>query len=60
MAFAIDALFVDKNNKVIAALRNIRPWRMSPVYWRGCYVVELPKGAIESTGTIIGDELELT
>jgi uncharacterized membrane protein (UPF0127 family) len=60
MRFAIDALFVDKDNRVIAALSEIRPWRLSKVYWKSYYVVELSSGVLAKTGTSVGDEIALS
>lgn len=41
MRFAIDATFLDKNDKVVKVVRNIRPWRLF-VWggWRAVKVVE--------------------
>jgi hypothetical protein len=60
MRFAIDVLFVDRQNKIIAALKDILPWRVSPVYWNAYYVVELSRGVIEKTGTSAQDEIILS
>lgn len=59
MRFAIDVLFLDRQNKVIAMLNNVLPWRVSPVYWRGYSVVELPSGVIKKSETAVGDEIIL-
>lgn len=60
MGFPIDVLFVDRQDKVLAALKKIKPWRVSPVFWKGFYVVEFPGGLIEKSGTAAGDQLELS
>ena len=41
MRFAIDATFLDRNDKVVKTVRNIRPWRLF-VWgdWRAVKVVE--------------------
>ena len=57
MQFAIDVLFVDKNNIVVGALNNVKPWRFSPVYWRSGVVIELPIGVIKESKTCEGDEI---
>ena len=57
MNFAIDILFVDKNNKIVGVEPNIKPWRLSHVYWLSRFVIELPVGTIEETKTSKGDEL---
>lgn len=58
MAYAIDILFLDKNKKIVKAKRNIRPMRLcwAPLSTRS--VLELPKGAIERYGVIVGDGLK--
>jgi len=59
MRFAIDAVFVDKRNHVIAVRKNIQPWSVSPVFWKSFYLIELAAGVIDSTGTSTGDEIGL-
>ena len=59
MRFTIDVLFLDRQNKVIATLNNLLPWRVSPVYWKGYSVVELPSGVIQKSETAVGDEIIL-
>jgi hypothetical protein len=59
MRFAIDALFVDKRNIVTGVCKNMRPWSVSPVFWKSLYVIELAAGVIDTTGTSAGDEIVL-
>ena len=59
MRFPIDVLFVDKYGKVIKAIANILPFRVSPVCFRSYFVIELPAGVIKSTLTAVGDQLIL-
>ncbi len=59
MRFDIDVLFVDKDNKVIGVCVAMKPWRVSPVYWKSKFVVELPSGMIASTSTALSDEISL-
>jgi uncharacterized membrane protein (UPF0127 family) len=58
MRFAIDAIFVDQHGKVVGVVSNIKPWQVSPVYWRAKNCLELPPGTISDTGTAVGDQLE--
>ena len=62
MRVPIDVLFVDRDDKVIglrAAMPPSRPFAgVAP--WRGRYVIEMPAGVIASTGTALGDQLQLT
>ena len=57
MRFAIDAVFVDGNDRVVRVVERLRPWRI--VAWvmgaRDC--VELPAGSVQGTGTQAGDQL---
>lgn len=59
MKFSIDVIFVDKNEKVIGLVRNIKPWQMSPYFLKAKYVVELFPGTIDNSKTEKGDFLEV-
>jgi len=58
MGFPIDVLYVDKAGKVIRADAHVVPYRIGPFVIRSAYVLELPSGAITSTGTRVGDQLK--
>lgn len=45
MRFAIDVLYVNKENVIVGIDRNLRPWRIGRFYKGVHYVVELPAGA---------------
>ena len=47
--FPIDAVFVDKNMKIVKILRNFKPWRFSLIYFKAKKVVELPGGSLSET-----------
>ncbi len=57
MRFAIDAVFVDGDDRVVRVVAGLRPWRI--VAWvrgaRDC--LELPAGSADQSGTLAGDEL---
>jgi uncharacterized protein len=61
MRFAIDVLFVSKEDIVVGLRRALPPWApfagVAP--WRGRYVVELPVGAIDASSTALGDRIVL-
>jgi hypothetical protein len=60
MRFPIDVLYVDRENRVVRVQARIKPWRVGPLYTRGArFVIELPAGAIEASGTQVGDHLVL-
>jgi uncharacterized membrane protein (UPF0127 family) len=58
MRFDIDALFLDRNLKVVGRYERFRRNRISRVYWNARGVLELPAGTIERTGTEVGDEIQ--
>ena len=59
MKFPLDAVFVDRGNKVVGLVNDIQPFSLSPIFWNSSYVVELNVGAIEKSKTALGDVLEI-
>lgn len=59
MRFPIDVLFVDRSNRVIRAIAELKPNRLTPLYFNACLVVELPAGLIKASSTTEGDILQL-
>jgi uncharacterized membrane protein (UPF0127 family) len=62
MRLPIDVLFVDRGDRVVGLREAMPPSRpfagVAP--WRGRYVIEMPTGVIQATGTAVGDQLVLT
>ena len=58
MRFSIDVVFVDKTQRVVGLVRGIKPFCMSPVFFKAFWAIELEAGAIERTRTALGDILE--
>lgn len=60
MRYPIDVVFFDSELRVRRLVGSIKPWRV--VLWargaRDC--LELRAGALEGTGTQVGDQLEIT
>ncbi len=60
MSYPIDAIFLDRHQRVAHIVTDLRPWRV--VAWargaRDCF--EAPVGTVARSGTIIGDQLRLT
>jgi uncharacterized membrane protein (UPF0127 family) len=57
MAFDLDVLFLDERGTVLKVLRALAPWK-PPQRVRGAkYVLEVPVGTIDMSGTQVGDEL---
>jgi hypothetical protein len=59
MKFSIDVIFLNKKNQVIAAVRNLKPNRITRLYPQSLSVLELPTGTIDDTNTAIGDKIEI-
>jgi len=56
MRFPIDAVFLDREHRVVRIERDVRPWRATGR--RGSYaVLELPSGECEQRELAIGDRL---
>lgn len=52
MKFAIDAVFVDRNLKVVAVHRDLKPWRVTWPHLRATSVFELPSGTLRSASDL--------
>jgi hypothetical protein len=59
MRAPIDAVFLDDEGRVIAALGPLAPWRLTRVYPRATAVLELGAGTVAATGTAAGDQVAL-
>jgi len=55
MRFPICAIFIDKENVAVKIIENIKPWRISGIYFRADRVIELPPWRAKETGTGLGD-----
>ncbi|MBF0408780.1 MAG: DUF192 domain-containing protein [Candidatus Riflebacteria bacterium] len=61
MRFAIDALFLDAKNTVVACYDSLRPWIGFSSWHRSAVrVVELKAGILAKNSVKIGDEFDLT
>jgi len=58
MRFSFDAVFLDKSNKVKFLIKNMSPFKVSPIVFKANKVLELPSGTIEKTEINIDDILE--
>ena len=59
MKFPIDILYLDADKLVVHVELNLKPWRVAPVSMRTASVLELPGNTLKSSGTAIGDEIEI-
>ena len=58
MRFAIDILFLDKDLRVMKPVSALPPHRTCVVR-KAVYVLELPVGAIERSGSQLGDQIQI-
>jgi uncharacterized protein len=59
MKFPIDVLYLDTNKHVVHVEQNLKPWRVARVSMHTASVLELPGDTLKSSGTAIGDEIEI-
>ena len=57
MRFSLDVLMLDRGGVVVALHADLPPGQRTPVYPSATYALELPAGAIQATGTVVGDRL---
>lgn len=48
MRFSIDAVFLDKDNRIVAIYHSLPPNRMTAVYCKAHSVLELPAGTLDA------------
>lgn len=59
MKFAIDAVFLDKDSRVVALYHSLPPNRMTRISLKAVSVLELPAGVL-GEGVSVGDILTLS
>ena len=59
MRFAIDIVFLDRDDRVVHISRELKPWRVSAVVFRARKALELAPGAAARNNTVIGDSIKL-
>lgn len=57
MSFPLDVVFLDGKGRVLELARALRPWGKPKRVSGALYVLEVPVGTIDGSGTEIGDEL---
>ena len=55
MKFPIDVIFVDRDDKVVGLVADIRPFCLSPIFWGASYAIELNVETIAKSKTAVGD-----
>ena len=59
MRFAIDVIFVNKDNCVVGVVSSIKPFRLSPIYFNSRFAIELPEGTIAASRTTLGHQVQI-
>ena len=59
MKFPIDVVYADQTWRVVRVDTAMPPSRVAPFVARSTYILELPAGVIQATGTSVGDQLNL-
>ena len=59
MHFPIDVLFLDRSNSIVGIIENMKPYRISKIYLKAYYAIELPAGTIKITNTRLLDSITL-
>jgi uncharacterized membrane protein (UPF0127 family) len=57
MRFPMDALFLDKDDRVLFLYHGMAPWRVSRIVRGSRRIVEMPPGTIAASQTEVGDQL---
>src|SRR2546425_885707 len=60
MRFPIDVAFLDSFLRVKRVYHGLAPYRLTTFVWGAQSVLELASGALASTGTMVGDELQFS
>ena len=57
MRFAIDVLYLDKEDNIIKVVRNLRPWIGLSMCSKAWAVLEMTAGEAERCGCVVGKKL---
>jgi len=57
---AIDAIFLDREHRVVLVRERLAPWRVLPFVGGARSVLELPAGSLEGLGLRAGERLLIT
>ena len=59
MKFSIDVIFVDRADCVVGLVQGIKPYQLSPIFFKASYAIEVQEGVIRESKTQLGDQLQL-
>lgn len=46
MRYSLDIVYLSRDNQVIKVIRNLKPWRMTLIYFKAIKTLELPAGKL--------------
>lgn len=50
MRFPIDVIFIDKENRILLCVENMKPWRINPIVKNAHAVIEMKAGNLSTLG----------
>lgn len=56
--FPIDLVFLNKDFQIVKLIKNLGPFRISPIVWQANHVLEMPAGSIAQHQFEVGDSLK--
>jgi uncharacterized membrane protein (UPF0127 family) len=59
MRFPIDAIYLDRDRKVVHLEEDLKPWRVAAIRIQAASVLELPTGTITGSSTMLGDQIDI-
>jgi len=59
MKFPIDVIFCDNKDRVTGLCVDIKPFALSPIFFKAAYAIELPTGTITTSNTQLGDQIQI-
>ncbi|MCI5073182.1 DUF192 domain-containing protein [bacterium] len=57
MRFNIDVAFLDKDKTIVRLYKNLKPFRLTPIVFNACSVLEMSQGSVDRHQLCIGDQL---
>lgn len=58
MNYKLDVIFLSRDNKVVKVFKNMKPWRMTRMYFTAAKVLEMMGGSL-SVELAAGDQLDI-
>lgn len=57
MRFPIDVIFLSSSQEIVKIMRNVKPFRISPIVFAAKSVIELPVDTIDESKSDVGDRV---